>query len=216
MNAHDRTAISQLFERPWDRHYSSTKLRTDPLYSAVLSGLAGSRHPLLDLGCGIGLLAFVLRSEGIESSVTGVDYDHRKIATAKLAVARSGWKHLDFSVCDARQGIPEHCGDVSILDILQFFTPTEQEHLLRSAAERVAVGGKLIVRTGLRDGSWRFRATVVGDVFAKGTLWMKAAPVHYPETDDFYRVLADYGQVQVTPLWGGTPFNNHLVVMERM
>ena len=51
---------------------------------------------------------------------------------------------------------------------------------------------------------------------ARITFWMKDAPTRYPDAGQFQEVLSAAGlQVQVTPLWGGTPFNNHLVVAER-
>ena len=84
------------------------------------------------------------------------------------------------------------------------------------AASRVAPGGKLIIRSGLRDSSWRYRITVVGDWLAKLTFWMKAAPVCYPDRELFESVLGSAGlKVRVEPLWGGTPFNNHLIAAER-
>lgn len=215
MNAPDVRKIADLFPGHWDRSYVAAKLRTDPLYSALAKNLRGSDLPLLDLGCGLGLSAFFLRSEGIGMPIHGLDYDSRKIDSARHAAIASGSKWLSFSHHDARTGLPEHQGNVSILDILQFFTPDEQESLLRLAASRVAPGGKLIIRSGLRDSSWRFKITVLGDWLAKATLWMKAAPTHYPTEENLRDLLSGFGDVGISPLWGGTPFNNHLIVMTR-
>lgn len=207
--------IAALFPKRWDRHYVAAKLRTDPLYSALAENLRGSDLPLLDLGCGLGLLAFFLRAQGIDVPIRGLDYDSRKIDAAQHATTSSNSRNLTFSHHDARSGLPDHLGNVSILDILQFFSPAEQETLLKLAASRVAPGGKLIIRSGLRDTSWRFRITVLGDLLAKATFWMKAAPTHYPSAEDFHRILSPFGNVVISPLWGGTPFNNHLIVMVR-
>lgn len=207
--------IAALFPGRWDRNYVAAKLRTDPLYSALAQNLRGSDLPLLDLGCGLGLSAFFLRSEGIGMPVYGLDYDSRKIDSARLAAIASGETNLSFTHHDARTGLPEHQGNVSILDILQFFTPDEQQTLLQLAASRVAPGEKLIIRSGLCDSSWRFKITVLGDWLAKATFWMKAAPTHYPKRDDFHRILSRFGHVEISPLWGSTPFNNHLIVMTR-
>jgi hypothetical protein len=57
--------------------------------------------------------------------------------------------------------------------------------------------------------------TVAGDLLAKLTFWMKAAPTHYPDAADFQRILSPYGRVRIEPLWGATPFNNHRIVLER-
>jgi 2-polyprenyl-3-methyl-5-hydroxy-6-metoxy-1,4-benzoquinol methylase len=207
--------IPELFNGHWNRNYTASKLRTDPLYTALAEKLAASPLPLLDLGCGLGLLAFFLRSRGIDVPIHGLDYDSRKIEAANLAVEKSGITGVTFARHDARSGLPEHQGNVSILDILQFFTPTEQQTLLEQAASRVPPGGMLVIRSGLRDASWRFKITVAGDLLAKATFWMKAAPTHYPTAEDFQRILSPFGEVEIIPLWGGTPFNNHLITLRR-
>jgi len=215
MSAANFEKIAALFPGRWDRNYVAAKLRTDPLYSALADHLRHSALPLLDLGCGLGLLAFFLRAEGIQVPILGLDYDSRKIDSARQAATRSKMADLAFAHHDARSGLPAHQGNVSILDILQFFTPMEQESLLKLAASRVAPGGKLIIRSGLRDASWRFKVTVLGDWLAKATFWMKAAPTHYPTAEDFQQILTPFGKVGISPLWGGTPFNNHLIVLVR-
>lgn len=208
--------IAKLSTRMWDRHYVPAKLRSDPVYSAVAKELAGSSLSVLDIGCGLGLLAFYLRETGFEPAITGFDYDDSKISCACRMAERGGYSGLSFMTGDARTGLPEFSGNVVILDILQFFTRSEQEVLLRAAASRVAAGGKFVIRSGLEDDSARFRITVAGDWLAKLTLWMKAAPVCYPTRDLFESVLTSAGlKVRVEPLWGGTPFNNHLIVAER-
>jgi 2-polyprenyl-3-methyl-5-hydroxy-6-metoxy-1,4-benzoquinol methylase len=215
MSDSDVRKIAALFDGRWDRNYVAAKLRTDPLYTALVGQLRDSELPLLDLGCGLGLLAFFLRAQGIEVPIHGLDYDPRKIESARRGALSSAGEQLQFSHHDARAGLPHHSGNVTILDILQFFTGEEQESLLALAASRVAPGGKLIVRSGLRDTSWRFKVTVFGDILAKATFWMKAAPTHYPAADDFRRILSPFGNVRISPLWGGTPFNNHLIVLDR-
>ncbi len=203
------------FPGTWDRSYVAAKVKTDPLYGAVYEELRSSELPLLDLGCGLGLLAFYLRERGLNFPIRGLDYDSRKIDSARKVAAALAHSALDFATHDARSGLPEHSGNVSILDILQFFTPAGQETLLNLAAARVAPGGKLVIRSGLRDDSGRFKITVFCDYLAKASFWMKAAPTHYPAAEDFTRILSPHGQVRIAPLWGGTPFNNHLIVLER-
>ena len=215
MIAADRRKIANLYPGRWERNYVASKLRSDPLYDAVSKSLDGSKLPLLDLGCGLGLTAFFLRCEGSQIPIHGLDYDARKIKIATHAAAVFGNRDLTFDYRDLREGLPEHGGNVSILDILQFFNPEQQEALLKSACDRVALGGKLIIRSGLQDDSLRFKVTVLGDLIAKATHWMKAAPTHYPTAECLQRILSPFGKVSITPLWGGTPFNNHLILMEK-
>lgn len=209
--------IAKLSVRMWDRCYVQSKLGSDPVYAAVTRELGASALPVLDIGCGLGLLAFYLRETGFLPDITGFDYDAQKIDSAQRMGARGGFAGLSFMTGDARSGLPDFGGNVVILDILQFFTLAEQEVLLRAAAARVAPGGKLVIRSCLRDDSQRFRITVAGDWLAKLTFWMKAAPVCYPDRDLFESVLGSAGlNVRVEPLWGSMPFNNHLIAAERL
>ena len=208
-------AIAAVFTRHWDRHYAAAKLRTDPLYHAVLAELHGSPRPLLDLGCGIGLLAFFLRAHGHNADIRGLDYDERKIQSANTAATPPSWPPCRFVRHDARNGLPSHHGDVTILDILQFFDKTERATLLTAAARALAPDGVLVIRSGLRDRSLRHRITVAGDLLAKASFWMRAAPTDYPDADEFRHVLAPFGTPEIRPLWGRTPFNNHLIVLRR-
>jgi 2-polyprenyl-3-methyl-5-hydroxy-6-metoxy-1,4-benzoquinol methylase len=210
-------SIAALCQKRWDHYYTRSKLGSDPVYAAVVHEITGTTLPLLDIGCGIGLLAHYVRACGHHMAIMGFDYDPRKIASAHAMAAKAGHQELDFTSGDARNGLPNHFrGHVIILDILQFFTEAEQNALLTAAAARVAPGGKLIIRSGLRDESWRFRITVLGDYLARVTFWMKAAPTRYPDAAQFQRVLTAAGlQVRIEPMWGGTPFNNYLIVGQR-
>ena len=208
--------ISRLCPGRWERWYAAAKLRSDPVYAAVTKELQSSPLPVLDIGCGIGLLACYLRESGFAPGIAGFDYDPQKISCAQSMAARSGYGGLSYMTGDARGGLPDFSGHVVIIDILQFFTREEQVVLLRAAASRVAQGGRLIIRTALRDDSVRFRITVAGDWLARLTFWMKGSPISYPDRALYESVLGTAGlRVRVEPSWGGTPFNNHLVVAER-
>jgi 2-polyprenyl-3-methyl-5-hydroxy-6-metoxy-1,4-benzoquinol methylase len=207
--------IAKAFDSRWQRHYVASKLRTDPVYQAIAGQLDASPLPVLDIGCGLGLLAFYLRAHGVTSPFLGVDFDAPKISAARLAAAKLGAEHTEFRTTDVQTGIPHHSGNVCILDVLQYLTPEGQAELLTEAALRVPAGGVLAIRSGLRDDSTRFKVTVAGDLFAKATFWMKSAPKHYPRAGDFERILSPFGNVEVRPLWGNTPFNNHLITLRR-
>ena len=208
--------IAKAGRNPHDRTYAKIKMRTDPAYQAVAAELAGTTVPVLDIGCGIGLLGFFLRGAGIEATVTGVDFDARKIQ-AGLAMRDSlGLNELHFTSGDARTDLPEHQGHVVILDILQFFHAADREVILRAATERVAPGACLIIRSGLKEDSLRFRITAWVDRLSVLAMWMKSDPVTYPTREEFESVLGAAGfEVEIRPLWGRTPFNNYFIVARR-
>lgn len=197
-------------------YYARAKLRSDPLYPGVCAALRDAAGPLLDLGCGIGLLAHALQHEGIALRYFGVDNDHRKIASARRAAARAGLVDAGFEALDLSQALPPHRGSVAILDVLQFLQPQRQAEVVDAMVAMLEPGAKLVIRTGLDDGSRRARITRTIDVFARLVGWMNAAPVHYPEPEMLRAHLAAAGlRAEFSPLAGRTPFNNWLVVASR-
>lgn len=204
------------FPSTGERCYARGKLATDPLYPAVRRAL-GERDetPLLDIGCGMGVLAFYLRLTGWKGPIHGLDYDARKIDTANRLAPGFPGEHC-FQCADATQGLPPHLGHVTILDILQYFPGPERARLLEESARRVAPGALLVLRTGLVAANWRFRVTRFMDHVAKAANWMKSPPLHYPEAGEIESALRGAGlEGSLAPLWGRTPFNNWLGVFSR-
>lgn len=199
-----------------DYYYSRGKLGSDPLYPGVLAALAPCRHPLLDVGCGLGLLAHVLRQHERTQPYLGVDIDAGKIARAQCAAARAALVETRFACLDASAGLPDHHGSVAVLDVLQYLPADAQPVLLREAAARIAPGGRLVIRTTLADNSGRDRTTRVTDMLAHLVGWMGTRPRHYPDAASVQAPLEAAGlHLQMTPLYGNTPFNNWLFVAVR-
>ena len=207
--------FARRFPSVQERWYVAAKLVTDPLYPAVHEVLQPTTNPLLDVGCGMGVLAFYLRRRGWSPAITGVDFDARKIATAR-ALADGFGSGLGFLQEDAGISLPAHCGSVTVLDILQYFPAETRNAMLRQCAARIADDGVLVIRTGIMDDSLRFRVTRRVDQMATRVNWMKAPPVHYPGCEELGQVLGAAGlRGTFEPLWGHTPFNSWLGVFRR-
>jgi 2-polyprenyl-3-methyl-5-hydroxy-6-metoxy-1,4-benzoquinol methylase len=207
--------FAKRFPSAQERWYVMAKLATDPLYPAVHEVIQTTTTPLLDVGCGMGVLAFYLSQRGWLPTITGVDCDSRKIATARRLAAGFGGT-LKFLQGDAATTLPAHCGSVTALDILQYFAPDARDAVLRQCAARVADNGVLVIRTGLMDATRRFRVTRFVDRMAALLNWTITAPVHYPDSDELCAVLTGAGLTgEFKPLWGRTPFNNWLGVFRR-
>lgn len=205
----------------WDHYYARAKLGSDPLYPGICDALRGTTAPLLDLGCGLGLLAHALRAQGIALSYRGVDNDARKIARARRAAMRAGLRDAGFDTVDLAHAsqadaVWSHRGSVALLDVLQFIPPDAQARTLDAAIAMLTPGAKLVIRTGLAGGSGRAHVTRAVDVFSHVLGWMNAGPSRYPDADGLHARLAAAGlQVEFTPLFGNTPFNNWRVVATR-
>jgi 2-polyprenyl-3-methyl-5-hydroxy-6-metoxy-1,4-benzoquinol methylase len=196
--------------------YSVSKLATDPLYEGVQAALADDRSPLLDIGCGIGLLLHSLRASGYTQPYLGVDSDAAKIEIARNACRRGSLRDARFEVCDLTRAFPRHTGSVAVLDVLQYLEPAAQEKLIGKVAGAVAAEGRLIIRGGLADGSWRAALTRCTDRLGHAVGWMSTSFKSQPTRDELVTVLARHGlHAQFRPLWGRTPFNNWLVIATR-
>ena len=200
----------------YDYYYTRTKLRTDPLYPGVLDALRGNDAPLLDLGCGLGLLAHALRRDDQRMDYVGVDIDAPKIERARRIADRVGLADVRFEVVDLAAGYPPHSGSVAILDVLQFLTREQQAALLDAAIAMLAPGGVLVMRAALDDGGARIRRTRFGDRFAALTGWMPDRPRHYPTVEELRARFDAVGLgVDIQPWFGNTPFNNWMVLARR-
>jgi SAM-dependent methyltransferase len=205
--------LAALYERRPLQGYARWKVRTDPVYRAALEVLVGRSRPLLDLGCGIGLLPFFLREHGYTASILGIDFDERKIEVARKAATR--YRGVDFIAGDAREPLPEG-HDIVLLDLLHYFDPESQRTILSSVARAVAEDGVVVIRQVIHDGSWRARFTAFVDAAARAFKWMKAERVQLPTREQITAAFGDEFEAEVKPLWGRMlPYNNYLFVFRR-
>ncbi|MBS0590071.1 MAG: class I SAM-dependent methyltransferase [Proteobacteria bacterium] len=197
--------------------YARCKLASDPLYAGVGAALRGTTAPLLDIGCGLGLLAHTLRDQGFASDYLGIDNDGRKIVAARTAAARAGLDKVYFDDVDlAAEPFPSHRGSVVVLDVLQFLPERAANDLLERAADCVVSGARLVIRSGLDNADARTRFTRAVDVFSHCVGWMNVAPNRYPTRSKLESRLARRGlRSRFTPLKGALPFNNWLIVAEK-
>jgi SAM-dependent methyltransferase len=205
--------IARAFPSRFLRGFARGKLRSDPVYRASFARLGDSELPLLDVGCGFGLHAFFLRECGYQGRIVGMDTDEKKIAAGQ-AIAASGYAAIELRVGDGA-ALPEFAGNVALLDVLHYFPADAQPGLLAELARRVAPGGWCIIRTTPRDGSWRARATRLGEWFGRLT-WRTRAPVAFPTLESVAAAFpASEFTHEVRPLWGRTPFNSWLLAFRR-
>lgn len=196
------------------RRYARLKLRRDPVYAAAAALLAGTGAPVLDIGCGIGLLGLYLRARGFRGGYLGIDCDHSKVSAARR-IAVGQVPALTFATADA-VALPNFSGAIVLLDVLHYLHREQQQQLLRSAATRIAAGAILIIRTALREPTWRYVATVCEEHVLYGVGWMQMPARHIPRRSEIESTLHRAGlQTQTRPCWGATPFASFLIVARR-
>ncbi|KRE87620.1 methyltransferase type 11 [Rhodanobacter sp. Soil772] len=213
MDRRSRQHIANLYDGHLQRGYVRGKLAGDPVYAATATLVAGTTLPLLDIGCGIGLLGLYLHTLGHTQPYLGVDHDARKIAAGQQAVQRAGLDALmSLRHADVAELPPMH-GHVALLDVLHYLPAERQPILLREAARHLAPEGCLIIRNVLREPNWRFHVTRVEEFFLRTSGWIPGGAQHYPSADELRAPLQDAGlHVRIEPLRGRTPFNSYLIV----
>lgn len=200
----------------WDYYYARAKLSSDPLYPGVLQALRGSTAPVLDLGCGLGLLAHALRQDGQDQTYRGVDNDAAKIARAQQVAARVALAEARFDLIDLADGPPAHQGSVAILDVLQYLSADGQRRLIAEVIAMLTPGARLVIRTALGDDSRRGQTSRLTDRLANLIGWMQSRPKCYPDAVALRAQLDQAGlRTSFSPLYGNTPFNNWLIVAIR-
>jgi 2-polyprenyl-3-methyl-5-hydroxy-6-metoxy-1,4-benzoquinol methylase len=208
------SAIASRFATRIRRGYVRGKLAGDPVYAAIAGVLAGAPPlPLLDIGCGMGLLGQYLHDHGLLHGYLGIDHDARKIDAARDAAAALG-DALQWRRADAAE-LPDFHGHVALLDVLHYLPAARQAPLLALAARHLAPSGRLLIRNVLREANWRYHATRVEEFFLHATGWMRVGAQHYPSAAELRSALENAGlSVRIAPLRGHTPFNSYLVVAQ--
>jgi len=121
---------------------------------------------VVDLGCGHGLFANVLAEAGPGRRVLGIDVDERKITVARRTIA--GREGLRFEIGDVIHEVPPRCDAITIVDVLYLLTPSDQEAVLRKAAQALAPNASLVVKAQERAATARYALTYGQEMLTVG------------------------------------------------
>src|ERR1700733_5521659 len=154
---------------PFAYHFARAKLRTDPVYRAILElGLLQGRARVLDLGCGQGLLAVWLRAaEQCHErghwprdwppaprtlSTRGIELMACEVQRARCALGSAA----EISQTDTRSPAFGAVDAVIILDGLPYLPPKSQIEVLQRVRAALPHHGLLLLRVGDAAGGLRF------------------------------------------------------------
>ncbi len=200
------------------------KLAGDPAYGTILTrGLLQGRQRVLDLGCGLGLLAATLRAAErcsrrgdwpenwpapCAASIRGIELQAATVARARRALGHSAEivqgdiRVCDFGVADA----------VVILDVLHYIEAGAHRALLQRAQQTLRPAGLLLLRVGDAAGGLRFRISQCWDqavLLARGCGFRR---LHCRSVGQWSALLSECGfESQVISMSAGTPFANVLL-----
>jgi 2-polyprenyl-3-methyl-5-hydroxy-6-metoxy-1,4-benzoquinol methylase len=207
--------VAAQFPQRWLRGYVGSKLRRDPIYPAAYELFRGSDEPILDIGCGVGLLAFYLRERRCPQPILGLDVDARKIRQGGR-IAADRYRDVDLRHQDVQGPIPVFSGNIALFDVLHYMPLDQQTSLLARLAQCVPPAGLLVIRDCPRDNSPRFWMTYMAEKFAQAVSWNLNTPLHFPSRERIAEAFNENEfERESRPLWGTSPFNNQLFIFRR-
>jgi len=150
MHTHEEDTRARRRERnaEWERRYAETDRfwshRVNPTFADVAGPLLSGAA--LEIGCGEGPDAIWLAERGWR--VTGLDVSATAVARARAAAAERGLgeERVSFLAGDAAEALPAGPFDLVAATFLHSREPEfPRIAILRAAAERVDVGGRLLI-----------------------------------------------------------------------
>jgi SAM-dependent methyltransferase len=207
-------------------HFARGKLRSDPVYTAILSlGLLQGRSRVLDLGCGQGLLTAWLRAaqrcyeQGTwpyawpaaprPVSTLGIELMMPEVERARQALGPDA-QFMHGDIRTTAFGQPDA---VVILDVLHYVTAASQHDILERVRSALPQDGLLLLRVGDADGGFRFHYGQWTDkviMRLRGHGWVRT---HCRSVPQWRALLQQCGFASAAlPMSQGTPFANVLLV----
>jgi SAM-dependent methyltransferase len=202
--------------------FAGHKIASDPVYSAILTrGLLQGRQRILDLGCGLGLLAATLRAAQhcsrrgewpaswpqapCAASIRGIELKTAAVERAQQAlgsladIVQGDIRVADFGTADA----------VVILDVLHYIEADAHRALLERVHQTLHPAGLLLLRVGDAAAGLRFRISQCVDytvMLARGCGFRR---LYCRSVAQWCALLRQCGfETRVMSMSEGTPFAN--------
>jgi 2-polyprenyl-3-methyl-5-hydroxy-6-metoxy-1,4-benzoquinol methylase len=209
-------SVSRAYGRSrWLRGYVAGKLTWDPVFQTARRMIVLRDRPVVDLGCGLGILGLSMRAAGIPLRYRGSDLSAWKVNKAKEAVRYFGFEDIGFEVNDVlATSIPEG-SSVCMFDVLHYLPSSGQQVILERMADAAQNGSLVLIRTGLKSSGWRYMATLAEEFWTRATGWIRGGEINFPQREQLLHPFTERGlKASITPLWGRTPFASYLVTVE--
>lgn len=191
------------------RYYARAKYRLDPCYRALCARVPAGAE-VVDLGCGLGMLAVALAELGGGRRTLGVDWDEAKVAAGQQAAADLPAVMLQRG--DLRELCLAPCDVITLIDVLHYYQPAVQSQVLRRAAAALRPGGQLLIRETdpARRGAARLTRLIERTMVRLG--WNRGPSVYYRPLSELHAELQGLGlSTHQLELAGATHPGNVLV-----
>lgn len=142
-----RVDMNYIYKGPVLEWYTKIKMNFEKNYEFFNEVIPQDAH-VVDLGCGNGMMDYMLLMLSDKRSVLGMDYDENKIQVAQNNSARKQFSpgQIEFQAADLNHWEFQN-GDVYILaDVLHYMPENEQEYVIKQSVANINEGGMIIIR----------------------------------------------------------------------
>ena len=223
----------------WAWHWARGKLAHDPVFRGMLErGDLPTRARVVDIGCGQGLMASLLRAcaeqqraggwpaawpvRASASAYTGIELMPKDVARAEAALgaAPAAWVPR-FLCADMRQAALPECDLVVILDVLHYVDHAAQLAVLQRVRAALSSSGqrpgRLLLRVGDAASKQGFAISQWVDRVVTVARGHRVPPTWGRPLLEWTQLLQGLGfEVRAVPQSQGTPFANVLLVADRV
>lgn len=162
---------------PAGRAHLAARLSSAP-WARVVGALQPDGVALLDVGCGPGLLAYLLDRIGYVGKYLGADPDARKVERARAWVGESPRRAF---LAGGIECVVEKDFDQAVLvDVLYLVPRPSRAGLVREVASRLQPGGRIVALTSGGGPKWKRALDTLQERFAVAVLGMTKGAVVEP------------------------------------
>lgn len=187
---------------------------------AALSDLTVLEHhaprtgPILDLGCGHGLVSNLLSLGSAGRDVLGIDIDAEKIAAARRTVGARA--NVRFERADALTVAGGPYAAITIADVAYLLPPDGQRRLLTRCHQLLDPDGVLLWKSQVRQPRWKYAITWCQEWIMTQLGPTQGHGLYFLDTDESLDALRAAGLRAVAlPLHSWRPYTDVLFIAHR-
>lgn len=198
------------------RYFVRGKLRYDPISAALTTW--GQLGEVVDLGCGRGQLSLLALELGQATRVRGYDIDAQKVEFARQAALVATPLAARFEVLNlaATRGPDLSCDTILLLDVLHYLPLASQDSLLRSCAEQLRPGGRLILREAVVRPTPRSGLTRLAERLGSKLGVNQASGMFFRDPTELMQRLASLAlSPALSQGSAATPLDNQLIIASK-
>lgn len=186
--------ISKSYGRSkWLRLRVRARMALDPFLPWARREIVLRQRPVLDIGCGIGLLGISMRAAGIPLRYRGTDADPKNANRGKDSVRYYGFEDIGFDVLDAPATQIPQGATVCMIDSLQRLDSETQLAMLGKLADAAESGSLVLLRTTVRESGLGNLLLSLREFWAAATFRFLKKTLRFPRLEVIEQFLAGRG-----------------------